>query len=171
MRVGKLGRKAATSVNTSVSRRSSSVLQPAERDLGAGAWTLRPFHGEELVRVSYRVDLEEKCVEERKGDGDDAEAERDGRDDRQRHERRPAKRAQREAEVAPERLEEGDPAFVAALVGGERNRPEPRQRLAPGFSRVHTLCDVLPGFGLDMERELVVELPFDRARCDEGAQA
>jgi hypothetical protein len=30
---------------------------------------------------------------------------------------------------------------------------------------------VLPGFALDMERELIVELPFDPTRCDEDAQA
>jgi len=135
------------------------------------ARTCRSFDREEFVRIPHRVDPEEEHVEEREGDGDDAEAERDRRDDRQRHERRPAKRAQREAEVAPERLEERDPAFVSALVGGERNRAEPRQRPAPGFSSVHALSDVLPGFALDVERELIVELPFDPARCDQGAQA
>ena len=85
------------------------VLRPGERDLVAGTWTLRPFHGEELVGMPYRVDLEEERIEEREGDRDDAKAERDCRDDRERHERRPAERAPREAEIAGECFEKGDP--------------------------------------------------------------
>ena len=64
------------------------VLRAREWDLASRPGTRRPRHGEQLVGISYCVDAEQERVEEREGDSNDAEAERDRRDDRQRHERR-----------------------------------------------------------------------------------
>jgi hypothetical protein len=115
------------------------------------------------------VDAEEERIEEREGDGDDAKAEHDRRDDRQRHERRPAERAQREADVARERPEDGDPALVAALVRGERHGAEACVCAPARLRGTETVGHEFSRFTLDVEAELVAELPLDLAGREEGA--
>src|SRR5262249_22666738 len=110
-------------------------------------------------------------IEEREGDGDHAEAERDRRYDRYRDERRAVERAQREDEVARERLEDGDPALVAAPVGGERHGTEACERTLARRRGTEAAGHEFSRFTLDVEGELVVELPLDFAGREEGAGA
>ena len=137
--------------------------------MAAEAGTRGPFHSEEFVRIPHRVDAEEEHVEEREGDGDDAKAERDRRDDRQRDERRPPERAQRETDVARERLKEGNPAFVAALVRGERHGAEACPRALARFLGTEASGHEVSRFTFDVEGQLVVELALDFAWREEGA--
>jgi len=139
--------------------------------VAAEARTGRPLDGEEFVRIPHRVDAEEEHVEEREGDGDDAEAERDRRDDGQRHERRPAEGAERETNVAGQRLEEVDAPFVAALVRRERYRAEACARVLERLRGIDAGGHQLSRFTLDMKGKFVVELPLNGVGLEDGADA
>src|SRR5262249_32819205 len=76
-----------------------------------------------------------------------------------------------EPDVARERLEEGDPAFVAALVGGEWHGAEAGEGALASLRGAQTLGDQFSRFTLDVERELFIELPLDRARPEQRAKA
>ena len=52
-------------------------------------------------------------------------------------------------------------ALVAALVGGERRRAEPRLRALSRLGRRQSLVDELLRLALEVEGELVVELALD----------
>src|SRR6267142_5988174 len=82
------------------------------------------------VRIAHGKRLEDVRVEDREDGGVETEAERDGADDRQGERRRPAEAAHRVPHVLPQRVDEPDAARVAALVGDERGRSEPRSREA-----------------------------------------
>ena len=119
--------------------------------------------------MPYRVDLEEERIEEREGNRGNAKAERDGRDDRERDERRPTERAHGEADIAGECFEEEDPALVAALVGGEGHGAEARECALARLRGTESTGHEFLRFARDVEGKFVVELTLDLTGLEQGA--
>ncbi len=137
MRVSTSSRRAATSENTSVSRRSASYWRSVNSVPSRPARLLcvRPDDADQLLRIANRVDAQHQPVEHGEHRGGEAEPQRDGSDNRQRHRRRPAEPPPRVDDVAHGRLDERHAARVTAFVGRECGRPETHARTAPRHIR------------------------------------
>ena len=96
---------------------------------------LRPFDGVHLVDVGHRVSPEDQDVQDGEEHRDDAQSDRNGRDDGQRGQRRASESAQRELKVADGVVDERGAALVATFVGGNGRRPELRLCPRPGVFR------------------------------------
>ena len=131
----------------------------------------RPLHRhrKQLAGVLHGIDAKHEDAVDREHRRDESKAECHGRDDGEGGERRATERAERVEDVAYQVIDEADAASVAALIGGKRHRAEARQRPRAGIGGAQPRGDVLVRLALDVKRKLVVELAFDAARRNQGA--
>ena len=147
------------------------VVGPRERNTRfvVGSYPLLQLHGKQLAGAPHGIDTKKEDVVDREDHGDEPEAERHRRDDREGGERRAAERAERVPDVASQVVDDTGAASVATLVGGQRHRAEARERPGASIDGAQTGGDVLLRLALDVERELLVELAFDAARSHQRA--
>ncbi len=121
------------------------VLGPRQRYAFNRTGVRRPLelHGEQLARISHRIDAKEKEGVDREDDGDEPEAERYRRDNRESGERRTTERAKRVPDVARQVIDVAGAAGIATLVGGKRHRAEARTRPRAGVRGAQPGGDLL----------------------------
>ena len=139
---------------------SGSVPGPARCTICDGKQLAGALHGigakqEHAIDGEYRRDK--------------SETECHRRDNRERREGSVAERAQRVEDVARQVIDETSAPSVATLVGGKRHRAEARKRAGASVDGTQTGGDVLLRLALDVESEFLVELTFDAARGNQGA--
>ena len=83
---------------------------------------------------------------------------------------RPAERAAGVQDVSYDTVDQRRAARVAALVGRDGHRAEVRLRARPRLGGAEAVGEVLPGFALDMERELLIQVALDAARSEQRAR-
>ena len=147
------------------------VLGPRQRHVFIRAGVRRPLqlHGKQLARTSHRIDAKKKEGVDREDDGDESEAECDRGDDGHSGQRCTTERAKRIDDVACQVVDDRGAARVAALVGGQGDRTETRDRPGASLDGTQTGGDLLLGLARDVERELLVELAFDAVGHDQCA--
>ena len=131
----------------------------------------RPLHRhrKQLTGIPYGIDTKDEDAVDREHRRDESKAKCHGRDDGEGGERCTTERAERVEDVAYQVIDDTDAPSVAALIGGKRHRAEARQRPRAGIGRAQPRGDVLVRLALDVKRKLLVELTFDAARSNQGA--
>ena len=125
--------------------------------------------GKQLAGALHGIDAKQENAVDREHRRDKSETECHRRDDREGREGSAAERAQRVEDVARQVIDETSAPSVATLVGGKRHRAEARKRAGASVDGTQTGGDVLLRLALDVESEFLVELTFDAARGNQGA--
>ncbi len=121
--------------------------------------------------VRHVIDAENENAEECEGHGHQAQANRDRRDDGDGREGGSTERTEGVQHVTHAPVDERGASLVTALVGGQWHGAEARERPVASVDGADAVVDLLPGFALDMERKLLVQLAFHAARSEQRAKA
>jgi hypothetical protein len=146
------------------------VGEPERREVGAAGGRAL-FQEDHAGRLGVGERPQQHVFDDAEDGGVDADSEGERRDRDEKEASRAAERAEGVAQVLAQGIDERESAESAHVLLGAR---DPAERPLGGVARldgIHPSLDVLPDLHLQMEEELLVELPLEPPPFRQGAEA